>query len=109
MADVNITSYNQLGGITAQNVHIGAPQRHVDGGLKQQIREMIPKEQKVVVMGTMGDGESLGFAQEVLDYMTEAGFNVEGLTQAVWTKPLRGQALVKDKEPWELQVFHHPG
>jgi hypothetical protein len=108
MGDVRISSYNQQGGITAQNVHVGGPARHLDEDVKRQIREMIPKEQKVVVSAALGDGESFVFAQEIKDYMGAAGYDVDGVNQSVWMPPIKGQAINNQSNPWQINIGHHP-
>lgn len=109
MGDVKITSYNQSGGITAQNVNIGAQQRRLDDANRRQLLSLIPKSQKVVVSGALGDGESCSYAQEIMDYLVGQGYEVEGVNQCVWMPPVKGQGIVNGKDPWEIQIGHHPG
>lgn len=109
MTDVRITSINQSGGITAQNVHLGGLARHLTEENKSQIRTLIPKKQKVAVCAALGDGESYSYAQEVKDFLHAEGYDVEGVNQCVWMPAIKGQGIVNSKEPWEIQIGHHPG
>lgn len=108
MGDVRITSYNQQGGITAQNVNIGAVARHINDGLRRQITQMIPRTQKVVVSAALGDGEAYQLAHEIMVFMQQQGYSVEGINQSVWMPPIEGLALNNAAEPWEFNVGHRP-
>ena len=104
----NIISFNQHGGITAQNVFVGSTGRRLDDGLKQQILSGIPKTKKVVVSGALGDGESTTFAHEIMTFMQSQGYTVEGVNQSVWMPPIMGIGVNNSTDPWQLNVGHNP-
>jgi hypothetical protein len=109
MSDVNITSYNQSGGITAQNVNLGIVPRRLDDNGRSQIRSLIPKSKKVVVSAALGDGEACQLAAEVFAFMKADGWDVEGVNQSIWMPPIRGQQINNQVDPWQMNIGHHPG
>ncbi|HWA10064.1 MAG TPA: hypothetical protein VG838_11485 [Opitutaceae bacterium] len=95
--NVNVTSINQSGGITAQNVNLGVPPRQIDAGLASQIVSIMGGNKKANVAAALGDAEAYQFAAKVKDFLSNKGFEVDGVDQAVWMPPVMGQAAhVKD-------------
>lgn len=91
---VNITSFNQMGGITAGTVNIESQNRQMNGQIGSQLKNKIPVDAKVSVTAVLGDGEAFGFANQIFQWMKSNGYeNVTGVNQAVYTKPVLGQMI----------------
>src|SRR6266568_4524387 len=98
--NVNVTSYFQSGGITAQTVNVGAQQRHLNNELKMQLDNLLVnrKNSKINISSSLGDGEALSFADEIENYLKSIGYNVHGKNQSVWSRPIRGQEISFDDD-----------
>jgi len=96
---INVTSYNQVGGITAGTVNFGPQARQMNQQLGDQLLENISKDSKVTVTSILGDGEAFAFANQVLQWLKSNDFeNVEGVNQAVYTQPVMGNNLNKKSD-----------
>jgi hypothetical protein len=94
--NINITSNNQMGGVTAHTVNFGPTARNMDDNLGNQLKATIPLEAEVTVTSVLGDGEAYGFANQVLTWLKNNGFtNVSGVNQAVYFGPVIGQNVNK--------------
>jgi len=98
--NINVTSYNQSGGITAYNVNIGPQDRKLTSQLADQLLDHIKKNsiEKATVTSVMGDQEAFQFASAIKAFLTDQGIPVNGVNQAVYNKPIKGQIIepVKD-------------
>lgn len=96
---VNVTSYNQSGGITANQVNIGSQPRVLDTKLQSQLLQLLSgkKAQTISVVSVMGDGEAFSFATQIKNFLTKEGFTVDGVSQAVYTEPVMGQNFNPEK------------
>jgi hypothetical protein len=100
----SVVSYNQSGGITAQNVTIEPTIRHMSDQVGQEIRLHIPTSAKVSVTSVLGDSESMQFATEVLQWLRANGYSrASGVDQAVYSVPVSGQH-VEQKSSDEYEV-----
>ncbi len=96
--NVNITSINQTGGITAHTVntvHMGVPPRRMNASYAEDLKRAIPLSAKVSVEAVASDPEAFGFANEILDWLVANGYsNVDalGVTQ-VWGAPYQGHKI----------------
>lgn len=106
MSNINITSTNQSGGITAHTVNIGPTARSMNEQIGQQLKQHIPTSAKVSVTAVMGDGEAFGFANQVLAWLRANGYATdEGVNQAVYSQPVMGEILEKkDDSQFELII-----
>lgn len=104
--NVFVTSHNQMGGITAGSVNFGPTARSMNDQLGEQLKEHIPTSASVRVVSVLGDGEAFGFANQVLAWLKDNGYeNAEGVDQAVYTQPVMGQNLnKKDEGTFELII-----
>lgn len=102
----SVTSYNQSGGITAGSVNFGPKARSMDNRYGGQLQEHIPASAKVRVVSVLGDGEAFGFANQVLTWLKDNGYgSAEGVDQAVYTQPMRGQSInKKDDGTFEIII-----
>ncbi len=89
----NITSNNQMGGITAGVVNLETPKRFLSGNEKEFLNSLENFNfKKIDISCALGDAESFQFAQQIKDHLFHAfpTKNIEGISQAIWTKPITG-------------------
>jgi len=95
----SVTSYNQMGGITAGSVNFGPQARQMNDQLGSHLKELIPTDAQVRVISLLGDGEAFGFANQVLQWLKSNGYdNVNGVDQAVYSQPVMGQNINKKSD-----------
>jgi hypothetical protein len=101
---INVTSYNQSGGITAHTVNVGATARRITdpraAPLKEQILRELPKDKPITILAVMGDTEAIQFAYDIHAFMKENGFNMKepnGISQGVFAGVVNG--LQRRDEP----------
>lgn len=100
----NVTSYNQLGGITAHTVNIGAQPRSITPDFERELTRITQGYKKFTVTCVLGDGEAFQFANAVMASLKARGLNVEGVNQAVYTVPVLGQQMRPDGETLHLII-----
>lgn len=107
---INVSSTNQSGGITANQVNIGAIPRNLDENLKNQLLENLKnKSEKIDIASVMGDSEAFRFANQINDFLKNQGYlNVEGVSQAVYSKPMIGQYLNRDTKGIKIIIGSKP-
>lgn len=95
---VNVTSNNQSGGITANQVNIGSVPRTLDINIQRQLLSFLnSKEESIVIDCIMGDSESFLYANQINDFLKSKGYNkVDGVNQSAFTKPVIGQFMDRD-------------
>jgi hypothetical protein len=107
---VNVTSINQAGGITANNVVFAAPQRSLSDPnalpLRKQMLEVLAKNKPIAVTAVLGDIESYRFAAEIHSFLKSNGFKMQedGISQGVFMPPPRGVSVNKDSDPIQIVV-----
>ena len=97
--NINVTSYNQSGGITAYNVNIGPQDRMLSESLTDQLDKIISQnsDKRIVVTAVMGDQEAFKFASQIKNYLLSTGHDPDGVNQSIFTQPVFGQNVeVKD-------------
>lgn len=109
MADdrnIFITSNNQMGGVTAHTVNVGAPARTMNEELGNQLKQKIPTSASVTVSASMNDSESFEFANQVLTWLKGNGYdNVHGVNGKMWMPPIKGHGLSKkNKNEFEIAI-----
>lgn len=105
--NVYVTSHNQSGGITAQNVHVNTPTQRVMGDiLKAGLLNAVPKNKLVIVWGTMGNHESYVLASEIFGFLKENNFQLYGncAQQQMFITPLRGIRVYEKDEKFNVEV-----
>ena len=104
---INVTSYNQSGGITAYNVNIGPQDRKLTSQLANQLMKHIKDNgiEKATITSVMGDQEAFQFASVIKAFLNDQGLSVDGVNQAVYTKPVRGQIVEAGKEPKSISII----
>ncbi|MBS4042202.1 MAG: hypothetical protein KGZ59_05225 [Chitinophagaceae bacterium] len=100
---VNVTSYNQQGGITANQVNIGSQPRILNLEVQNQLLQILEskKGQKITIVSIMGDGEAFSFATQIKNYLIEQGHIISGVDQSVYTEPVMGQIF----NPERLEII----
>ena len=95
---VNVTSHNQNGGITANQVNIGAIPRKLDNNIQNQLLGFLQdKNERIEISSILGDPESFEFASQINNFLKSQGYlSVDGVNQSVYTKPVVGQFLNRD-------------
>ena len=102
---VNITSFNQTGGITAHTVNLGPTARQMNEQLGQQLKQHIPTDKRVTVVAALGDAEAFGFANQIFQWMKSNGYrDVCGVDQAVFSQPVTGQNINMKGEGYEVVI-----
>lgn len=105
--NVYVTSHNQSGGITAQNVHVNTPTQRVMGeSLKAGLLNAVPKNKLVVVWGTMGNHESYVLASEIYAFLKKNGFQLFGdsAQQQMFITPLHGIRVREEEQSFNVEV-----
>lgn len=90
----NVTSVGQYGEITAGIVNVGPQPRRIDNEIKTQLAQLLPdKTLAVTVNSILGDSEALSFATQIKDYLTSQGYQIHGVSQAVFAGIVPPQAF----------------
>ncbi len=93
--NVYVTSYDQKGGITANQVNIGNQPRTLTPELKTQLDQLLQvnKNKEIRITAVLGDGEAFQFANQIKAYLESKGWKVSGVDQAVYSNPVMGQTI----------------
>lgn len=82
-----VTSYNQSGGVTANQVYLGKPIRDLNTayGLQRQLLDSLPnKTEKITITCILNDKEAYDFANQIKDYLKSNSYvNVEDVHTAM--------------------------
>ncbi|MEA2046311.1 MAG: hypothetical protein U9N48_07330 [Euryarchaeota archaeon] len=84
---IYVTSYDQKGGITANQVNIGVKQqRHFDDSMKSQMSDMLQdfKGNKKELHYQNGDKEAFIFASEIKSFLQSESWEVNGPMPTQW-------------------------
>ncbi len=76
--DINVTSHNQSGGITAYSVNIitGGEQRKLTEDSKSELLRRLDKNKKIYIYSVAGNSESNNLATEIMEYLISQSYNV---------------------------------
>ncbi len=93
--EINITSYNQQGGITAYQVKIQPGDRQLTEANADRLERTLNDLEfvEIEVNAVMGDGEAFRFATQIMNFLTTKEFPVKGVNQAMYTAPVQGQKI----------------
>lgn len=87
----NVTSNNQQGGITAGQVNIGTPTRHLEGEYKVELDKALPTDkEKGIIISHVNDSEAKLFAYEVKNYLEKNGYRVLDIRTIQAGDPIKG-------------------
>lgn len=92
---INVSSTNQSGGITANQVIVGDIPRKIDQKLRNFLLENLTaiKKKALTVESISGDIESSNLADEIIEFLQQNGFNVECRRQSQFLRPVKGVFL----------------
>jgi hypothetical protein len=76
--NVNVTSHNQAGGITAHTVNVGEPPRRMNTQLAAELDRVTKGYKKYKVTCALSDAEAYGLAAEMMSYLKSKGLEVDG-------------------------------
>jgi hypothetical protein len=80
-----VTSIAQQGGITAGIVNVGHPRRKMNPDLGMRIIQHLPDKSRMIrIVGLLGNQESMSFAAQIRGFLIQAGYSVEGPSEAVF-------------------------
>ena len=102
--NISITSSNQSGGITAHTVNVGAQARQLDANSGAQLQASLPVGKPVSVVAVMGDQEAFAFATQIVAFLRSKGYQVDGVSQVVYSGPLAGQFVKPTDAGFEVVV-----
>jgi hypothetical protein len=107
---VNVTSTHQSGGITANQVNIGAVPRKFDLETGNRLLNLLKnKNEKIEVSSVMGDSESFSLANNIFDFLKSNGFkNIDGVNQSAFSRPVFGQYLDRDSTGVKILIGSNP-
>lgn len=88
---MNINQNNKYGN---NIVNIGQEQRVMDNNFKQQLLQMLDRNEKMSVNAPIGDAEAATLAYEIKDFLESEGYDVNGVTLCAWGPPLVGIVIV---------------
>ncbi len=95
----NVSSYFQQGGITAAQVNIGKQVRHFTEEVKQALVPHLQSKKEVIDLVTVwGDQEAFQFSSEIKEFLVSNNYNVNGVNQAIFGTPVKGQIIEHRKE-----------
>ena len=77
---VEVTSHNQMGGITAYQVNIGPTDRRLTEKVAGNIKTLLGKTkyQAVEIVSLMGDAEAERYATQIKNYLADQGIKAAG-------------------------------
>lgn len=102
--NINVTSNNQSGGITAHTVNVGPQPRMVTPQVEQELMRVVAAYKKITVTCVLGDGEAFQFASAITSCLKAKGRDVDGVNQAIYTTPIFGQQMKPEGETLNLII-----
>ena len=105
--DINVTSYNQQGGITAYQVNLQPGDRALNENSSRQLEQLLAGETftSISVTAVMGDQEAFRFASQIKNFLTLKGHTVTGVNQALYKSPVQGQIVEKAGDDGVLKII----
>jgi hypothetical protein len=97
---INVISYNQQGGITANSVFLENEQRNLTETLQKDLLNTLSSDTtKVRIDANLGDPEAYQFAEQVKQFLLSKGYtNIEGVNLLVTIPPMQGQIIMSNAE-----------
>lgn len=103
----SINTFNQSGG--NNTINVGPTSRRLSDArantLKSQMLNEFPRGAKIAVVSLAGDPEAFQFAQDIVDFLKDHNFQVDGVAQGFFNRPIKG--IAKKNNPdgsIEIQV-----
>ncbi|MFA5855622.1 MAG: hypothetical protein WC846_05125 [Candidatus Gracilibacteria bacterium] len=97
---INVTSYFQQGGITANQVSIGIKNdRHLNDQFKVNLKPHLPKKEETIeISAIMNDYEAFQFAEEIKDFLSKEGYKTGGVYSTIYARPPVGNIIEPRKQ-----------
>jgi len=87
----SVTSYGQVGGITAGQVNIGPVPRILTSELKNQLLKEIPVlGRPLEIHAVLGDEECYRFGKQIHDFLAQHGRVLQPMSQSMFDRPQKG-------------------
>ena len=104
---IQVTSYNQQGGITAYQVVLERGDRILTDPVANQLESVLSQESfnTIDLVAVWGDQEAFRFASQINNYLTDQGYNVKGVSQAAFSQPVQGQIVEKPDSSGVLKII----
>lgn len=105
--NIHVTSYNQQGGITAYQVNLQPGDRVLKDAVRHRLDQTLKQRSfsSIRITAVMGDQEAFRFASQIKNYLESAGYQVSGVDQAVYTRPIQGQAIEPANDGGMLNII----
>jgi len=104
---INVSSYNQSGGITAYQVILESGDRVLNDNLISQLKTILDQEnfKFIDVTAVMGDQEAFRFATQFKNFLTAEGYDVHGVNLAIFKEPTQGQIIETPDNGEKLRII----
>ncbi len=105
-----VTSYNQVGGITAGHVNFGPQPRALNDSSRSQLRQIRSErpEAPITVDAVLGNAEAFQYAVQVKAFFEAEGDTVNGVNQVVPDSPIMGQEVNKELDRFYIIIGTRP-
>jgi len=108
MADkttINVTSHNQLGGITAGVVNLNSASPRMLSSSDKKILQSIPAHAQINIEHSLNDAEAYQYAEQILEYLKLENKNVsEQISMCMWIPPVQGQEIIQGEESCIIRI-----
>lgn len=105
--NVFVTSYNQQGGITGNQINIDTKfPRELTDDFKTQLDSMLEKFKgnPIDITAIQGDSEAYNFAEQIKEYLDSSGWETSGINVAmIFGKPQKG--VIINSKTGEITVW----
>lgn len=104
---INVTSHNQTGGITAYNVNVGKPQRQIDDHWRSLLNKAIVEYpgREIKIMTEMGDKEAYQLGEQIFSYLKSQGHQIPGgVGRMMANVPLKTAVNINPSKPL-IEIF----
>ena len=79
-------------------MNFGMQPRSMNNSLQEQLLNIITTGSSVDITSVLGDGEAYNFATQIKSFLERKGYKVNGVNQAVYSKPVIGQSIDAPKD-----------
>lgn len=99
--DQSVTSFNQMGGITAHTLNFAPPRRILDNDAGNDLLRKIPEDRVIQVECVHGDAEADQFAWQIWDFLNRSGRPMAGRGPDYFLRapPAYGQKIDLNRDP----------
>jgi len=103
---IHVESHNQQGGITAYQINVQPADRQFSSTSAKQLLGYLKTVtfQKIEVE-SVGDEESIRFAEQIKIYLDSQGFNVKDRLTLVANRPMKGIQVIPPDDNGVIRIF----